>query len=262
MENLWLLAQMRQPRRSIYSDLTPSTFSDFLKILLNKRNFNFKKEVDGQLLSQLCWAHCLSYEYELRKEAYKKCRTTTTGITAALHSTYEDIEHRTQHGVQLVAMANSTKENEAKMAKLEREVQELRNMVGRSRSPRMQPRQKALPAPPQQLALPSPQSGKKQKTSAQRPKKGKGKGGKGKTGSTQFGGSSGSGSGGADFDQLMLMGRGATSLFYLSNKDKPICFNFHKRQRADPKDLQQEARMHRLWKNPNNECFCLQSRPN
>ena len=59
VENPYLLAQMRQPGRSIYSDLTPSTFSGFLKILLNKRNFNFKKEVDGQLLSQPCWAHCL-----------------------------------------------------------------------------------------------------------------------------------------------------------------------------------------------------------
>ena len=32
MENLWLLAEMRQPGRS-----------NFLKILLNKRNFNMKK---------------------------------------------------------------------------------------------------------------------------------------------------------------------------------------------------------------------------
>ena len=70
------------------------------------------------------------------------------GIVAALQSTHEDNEHRTQHWVQLVAIANSAKENDAKVAWLEREVQELRIMVGRSRSPRMQPRQKALPAPP------------------------------------------------------------------------------------------------------------------
>ena len=113
-----------------------------MKTLLNKRNFNFKKEVDGQLLSQLCWAHCLSYEYELRKEACKKCRTTTMGIHRSIHSpptktTYEDNEHRTQHWVQLMAIANSSKENDAKMAKLEREVQELKNMVGWLRSPRI-----------------------------------------------------------------------------------------------------------------------------
>ena len=129
MEALWLLAQMRQPGRSTYSDLTPSTFSNLLKILLNKRNFNIKKEVDGQLLSQPCWAHCLYYEYELCKEACKKCRTTTMGIAAAVHSTYEDNEHnKTQHWVQLVAIASSSKEK--KMAKLEREVQELKDMFG------------------------------------------------------------------------------------------------------------------------------------
>ena len=84
MENHWLLEQMRQPGRSIYSDLTPSTFSSFQKTLLKKRNFNFKKEVDGQLLSQPCWAHCLSYEFELRKEACKKCRTTSMGIALCI----------------------------------------------------------------------------------------------------------------------------------------------------------------------------------
>ena len=152
------------------------------------------------------------------------------GIAAALHSTYEDNEHRTQHWVQLVAIANSSKENEAKMAKLEREVQELKSMVGRSRSPRMQPRQKALPAPHQQLALPAPQT--EETTTRSRRKrcqeKGTGNGGKGKTGSD-------SGSGGTDFDQLMLMGHNATSLFHSSNKDMPICFNFQMRQCADPK---------------------------
>ena len=58
---------MRQPGRSIYSDLTCWAFSNFLKTLLNKRNFNFKKEMDGQLLSQPNWAHFLSYEYGFQK---------------------------------------------------------------------------------------------------------------------------------------------------------------------------------------------------
>ena len=85
-----------------------------------------------------------------------------------------------------MAIANSSKENEAKMAKLEREAQEQKNMVGRSRSPRMQRRQKTLPAPPQQLALTAPRPPKGRGKGA---KKGTGKGGKGKTGSTQFDGS-------------------------------------------------------------------------
>ena len=210
VENLWLLAQMRQPGRSIYSDLTPCTFSNFLKILWNKRNFNMKKK--GQLLSQPSWAHCLSYEFVLRKEAYKTCRTTSMGITAAVNSTYEDNEHR------LVAIANSSVRNDAKIAKLERELQDLKSMVGRSRSPRMQPRQKALPEP-QQLALPAPQPEKKTRQRFRNAsKKGTGKGCKNKSGSTQFGGSSGSNSGRADFDQLMQMGRKASSLFHPSDK--------------------------------------------
>ena len=104
------------------------------------------------------------------------------GIAAALKSTYEDNEHRTQHWVQLVAIANSSKENDAKVARLEREVQELRSMVGRSRSPRMQPRQNSLPAPAQQLALPAPAYKKKTQRQSQRKfKRGSVKGsGKGK----------------------------------------------------------------------------------
>ena len=40
MENMWLLAQLQQPGRAMYRDLTASTFTNFLKVLLNKRNFS------------------------------------------------------------------------------------------------------------------------------------------------------------------------------------------------------------------------------
>ena len=49
MTNLWLLAQMRQPGRSIYADFDRNTFIDFLETLLDKATFNFYKEVDGFL---------------------------------------------------------------------------------------------------------------------------------------------------------------------------------------------------------------------
>ena len=39
MTNLWLLAQMRQPGRSIYADFDRNTFVDFLETLLDKDNF-------------------------------------------------------------------------------------------------------------------------------------------------------------------------------------------------------------------------------
>ena len=46
--NLWLLAQMRQPGRSIHVDLDRCTFSDFLDTLLDKDNYYFYKKVDGR----------------------------------------------------------------------------------------------------------------------------------------------------------------------------------------------------------------------
>ena len=268
MENLWLLAQVRQPGRAIYKDLTPTTFSNFLKVLLNKRNFNFKKEVDGQLLTQPSWSHCLSYEYELRKEAGRKCRTMSMGIAAALKSTYEDNEHRTQHWVQLVAIANSSKENDAKVARLEREVQELRSMVGRSRSPRLQPRQKALPAPAQQLALPAPASRTKpQRQSGRNFKRGSGKGsGKGKGKSASQGGASSSSSSGLNsFNQIMKMGWNyAFSLFHDSNRSSPICCKFQGHTCQDPSSCN---RRHvcigcATEGKPYNDCHCLQSKLN
>ena len=219
-----------------------------------------KKEVDGQLLVQPSGSHCLSYEHELRKEACKRCRTRSIGIAAALQSTFEDNEHRTQ----LVAMANSTKEKDAKVASLEREVQELRNMVGRSRSPRMQPRQKALPVPPLQLALPASQSAERQRQRANRAKKGSGKGGKNNRGCGSVAGSSSSTAALIDFDQLMKMGQQATELFHQSNLDRAICFNFQKHQCADPSvcnrrhaciGCRTEGKLH-------NDCHCLQSRLN
>ena len=229
-----MLAQLRQPGRAIHSDLISTTFNNFLKVLLNRRNFNMKKEVDGQLLVQPSWSHCLSYEHELRKEACKRCRTRSIGIAAALQSTYEDNEHRTRHWVQLVAMANSAKEKDAKVARLEREVQELRNMVGCSRSPRMQPRQKALPVPPLQLALPASQSAERQRQRANRSKKGSDKGGKNNRGCGSVAGSSSSTAALIVFDQLMKMGQKATKLFHQSNLDRAICFNFQKHQCTDP----------------------------
>ena len=56
MTNLWLLAQMRQPGRSIYADLDRNTFIDFLEVLLDKDNFNFYKEVDGRPMISPSWS--------------------------------------------------------------------------------------------------------------------------------------------------------------------------------------------------------------
>ena len=74
LTNLWLLAQMRQPGRTIYADFDRNTFIDFLETLLDKDNFNFYKEVDGRPMISPSWTYCLSYEFELRKEAIRLCK--------------------------------------------------------------------------------------------------------------------------------------------------------------------------------------------
>ena len=144
-----------------------------------------------------------------------------------------------------------------RVAKLEREVQELRNMVGRSRSPRMQPRQKALAA-----RAPCPTGSSRGEKGA---KKGTGKGGKNKSSSTQVGSSSGSNSGRADFDQIVAMGSKAWALFHPSHKDKSVCsvcFNFQKHQCSDPKasNMMHVCIRCVAERRPYNDCFCLQSK--
>ena len=47
-QNMWLMEQLRQPGRRIFKDLTKTTFDDHLRLLLNRRNFNYRKDVDGQ----------------------------------------------------------------------------------------------------------------------------------------------------------------------------------------------------------------------
>ena len=71
---------MRQPGRSIYKDFDRSTFSDFLDTLLDRANFNFYKEVEGQPLIVPRWPLCLSYELEIRKEAIRLCKEESYGI--------------------------------------------------------------------------------------------------------------------------------------------------------------------------------------
>ena len=67
LTNLWPLAQMRQPGRSIFQDLDIS-WTRFSTI------FNFYKEVDGRSMISLCWSFCVSFEFELRKEAIRLCK--------------------------------------------------------------------------------------------------------------------------------------------------------------------------------------------
>ena len=72
------------------------------------------------------------------------CRLRSVGIEAALKEVFADIEHRTQHWVQWISVANSSGAIDAKVARLEKEVEALKSAMQRSRSPRMRPRHGAL----------------------------------------------------------------------------------------------------------------------
>ena len=51
MSNMWLLGQMRQPGRSLYSDLSKETFPNFLEIHLSKKNFIFRRVLPDKTLA-------------------------------------------------------------------------------------------------------------------------------------------------------------------------------------------------------------------
>ena len=88
----------------MFSDLEPTTFQKFLKQLLSKQDFNLHKEIQGTPLSPPSWEYCMSYEFELRKEAYKQCRETNIGIKAAWWNAYNNQQHRMMHWLQLVSL--------------------------------------------------------------------------------------------------------------------------------------------------------------
>ena len=113
-------------------------------------------------------------------------RLRARGIAAALKEVTSDNEHRTQHWVRRIAIANSSGSNDATIAGLEKEVELLKSTLQRSRSPRMRPRQRALPQSQQMLALPAPQasssSAQPKSRRTRNSRKAKGAGGKGSAG--------------------------------------------------------------------------------
>ena len=107
MSNMWLLAQMRQPGRHLYADLTPLTWSDLLSELLSTRNFRLEREVGGVKLVVPQWSHCLEYEFQIRKEAISLTRSRGLSIQSALWSVYRNEHHRMEHWVTLLTIANA-----------------------------------------------------------------------------------------------------------------------------------------------------------
>ena len=59
MTHCWLLAQMRQPGRHLYSDFTRMTFIDFLDELLSERNFLVDKTIGDHRVVRKDWSLCI-----------------------------------------------------------------------------------------------------------------------------------------------------------------------------------------------------------
>ena len=188
MANMFLPAKMRQPSRHLYKDLEVNTFSGFLDELLSDRNFLMEGGDDDNLILPP-WNECLNYEFQIRKEAVRLCMEEGFSIKDSLWHTLADKERRMQHWILKLTIANSRQES-SKMQKMEQRLATLENRLkNRSRSPRRQQNQRALPAPSQQapqqmLALPPSGPQQKGKSKGQKGNKGKGKG-KGKGGKAQ-----------------------------------------------------------------------------
>ena len=233
-----------------------------MKLFLSRKNFNYRKEVDGQLLAQPCWSRCLSYEYEIRKDAYKLCRLRAFGISEALNQVVTDNEHRTQHWVQLIAIANSSGANDASIACLEKEVELLKSTMQRSRSPWMRPR-RALQPSQQMLALPAPSgsasSAQPKSSGARNNRKAKGAGGKGSSGKKTESTSSGK-----SFQQIMDMGPQKAFLLFLFPGHRQICWKLQKHQCSDASVCKRKHNCIgcNTEGKPYDSCRCLQSKFN
>ena len=147
MTHCWPLAQMRQPGRHLYSDLTRMTFIDFLDELLSERNFLMDKTIGENRVVRPDWSLCMGYELELRREAIKYTRERGMAIQEALWFAYHNEHHRLENFSNFFRLSGTPQ-----VAEKDRQVQQLQMKVAdlerqmRSRSPRGRNRQLALPA--------------------------------------------------------------------------------------------------------------------
>ena len=89
MTHMWLLAKMRQPNRPMFADLDEKTWNTFLEELLNRENFNFRREIEGSgEMVGPDWNHWLEYEFQLRKEGLRLIREQGVSIQRALWAAY------------------------------------------------------------------------------------------------------------------------------------------------------------------------------
>ena len=167
-----------------------------------------------------CWSFCLSYEFELRKEAISLCKEQSFGIQAALWAALRNPEHRLKHWLQLVAIPNSASSSSSQeMQAMKKRIADLEK--ARSRSPRR--KQASIPGGPSMLALPAPSApaqGSKVGTGGNNKKKGKGKG--------KSGSSSSAPSGTKDFNYMTKLPVDFRSNFRERFHKQELCYAFQK----------------------------------
>ena len=134
-----------------------NTFSDFLDELLSDRNFLMESDDDERLVIPL-WNQCLNNEFNIRKDAVRLCMEEGFALKDALWHVLADKEHRMQHWILKLTIANA-RQDTSKVQKLEQRLAALEMQRRRSRSPRRQA-QRALPA---QHALPAKRTGRNRK---------------------------------------------------------------------------------------------------
>ena len=196
------------------------------------------------------WSSCLSYEFELRKEAIRLCKEQSFGIQSALWATLRNTEHRMKHWLQLVAIPNApSSPSSQELQSLKKRISDLEK--ARSRSPRRS-NQKQITAPggSQMLALPAPSA------PAQRQKGGKGRKRAGVTHAAA------KGSGKKDFDFLMKLPLEFRAKFHQKFHNNEICYNFQRNscKRSDGKCKFSHVCVGCGGSMPYNDCKCLASK--
>ena len=139
MSNCWLQAQVQQPVRSLFSDLTVLTFPTFCDELLSEKNFLLQKEVGGNKVVRPEWTLCIGYELELWKEAIRLTRGQSMSIQQAMWKAYRDQQHTLENwsNFHKLELRVSESVKDAQITALEKRLKQKENGLNqRSRSPR------------------------------------------------------------------------------------------------------------------------------
>ena len=162
LTNCWLLAQMRQLARHLFSDLTLLAFRAFCDELLSDKNFLLEKEIGGHKVIRPEWDLCLGYELDLRREAVKLTKEQWMSIQQAMWAVYR--QHRQENlsnFLKLESKKGDESSRDSHIASLERRLKQMENKLNqRSRSSRGKGRRIESQAPvlpaPAQLTLAAP----------------------------------------------------------------------------------------------------------